>query len=169
MSNRNKVLVYIVFVASLILIDQLTKFAIRVHFSLHESVPVINGLFSITYIRNPGAAFGFLANAGEMIRRPFLLIMPIGICLVLLLLIRQIWNKNKLLEIAYCLVMAGAIGNLIDRFYFGYVVDFLDFYYNNHHFPAFNVADSSITIAAGLLIIDFIREAIAKKRLQQSR
>ena len=66
--------------------------------------------------------------------------------------------KNLLLCTAYSLILAGAIGNLIDRFSLGYVVDFLDFYYGNSHFPAFNVADSSITIAAFLLIIDFVKE-----------
>lgn len=144
--------------AAVIIVDQLTKGLIQERFSLGESISVIKGFFSITYVRNPGAAFGFMAGASESIRKPLFLLIPVLACAWLVYLIWQVRNKNTLLCFSYGLIFAGAIGNLIDRFTMGYVVDFVDFYINTVHFPAFNIADSSITIAAFLLIIDFYFE-----------
>lgn len=142
-------------IAAIIVVDQITKAAIQSQYYLGESTAVINGFFSITYVRNPGAAFGFLAQAPDSIRKPLFLLVPVLACFWLLYLI---WTSRKggaLLSYAYALIFAGAVGNLFDRFSLGYVVDFLDFFYQDAHFPAFNVADSSITVAAFLLIIDF--------------
>ncbi len=140
----------------LILIDQLTKWWIRADFSLGESISVLDGFFNITYVRNTGAAFGMGAEFHDSVRRPLFLFIPVLACLWLVWLI---WKskRGKLLDlVSYSLILAGAVGNLIDRFVLGYVVDFLDFHHGAWHFPAFNIADSSITIAACLLIIGFI-------------
>lgn len=143
-------------IISIVFLDQLTKFLLVAvfNFQVGDSTPVISGLFSITYVRNPGAAFGFLASASESVRRPLFLYLPVLAVLGLIVLIWKTKNQNQVLTAAYTLITAGAIGNLIDRFRLGYVVDFLDFYLGNSHFPAFNVADSCITIAAGLLLLD---------------
>jgi signal peptidase II len=143
-------------IVGIILADQLTKGAIQSKFQLHETIDIIDGFFNLTYVRNPGAAFGFLADAHENIRRPLFLFIPVGVCIFLVKLIWVERNKSFLLCLTYSLILAGAIGNLIDRFALGYVVDFFDFYYGSSHFPAFNIADSAITIAAFLLIYDFI-------------
>ncbi len=142
----------------IILSDQITKGIIQSKFFLGETISVIEGFFNFTYVKNPGAAFGFLAGASLEVRQFMFLLLPVIACFWLITLIWKTRYENALLCYAYSLILAGAIGNLIDRFSLGYVVDFLDFYFGKSHFPAFNIADSSITIAAFLLIIDFIRE-----------
>ena len=144
---------------AIILLDQLTKGVVQSSFFLGESLSVIDGFFNLTYVRNPGAAFGFLATGSLEVRQFMFLFLPVLACIWLVVLIwKTRKDKSILLCLAYSLILAGAIGNLIDRFSMGYVVDFLDFYYGKNHFPAFNVADSSITIAAFFLIYDFFRE-----------
>lgn len=150
-------------ITAIILVDQFTKGIIESNFYHGESRPVIDGFFSFTYIRNPGAAFGFLAEAPASIRRPLFLFFPVLICLWLVVLIWQVRYKSLFLGLAYSLILGGAIGNLIDRFSLFYVVDFLDFYWGNWHYPAFNVADSCITVGAFILIIDFILEKRRQK------
>jgi len=145
----------IIAVFAIIGLDQLSKGIVRANFILGESVSVIDGLFSFTYVKNPGAAFGFMANAHESIRKPLFLLIPVIACGWLIYLIWHTRRGNLLLFISYGLILAGAVGNLIDRFLLGYVVDFLDFYVKDSHFPAFNIADSAITIAAILLVMDF--------------
>ncbi|MBT3236842.1 MAG: signal peptidase II [Bdellovibrionales bacterium] len=141
---------------TIIVLDQVTKQLVQTNFTLGESLPIIDGLFNLTHIRNPGAAFGFLANADASIRKPLFLFIPVIACVWVIWLIWQTRHNNFMLCTAYTLILAGAVGNLIDRFSMGFVVDFLDFYWKSAHFPAFNVADSSITIAAFLLIIDLL-------------
>jgi len=163
----NRIWKMAILIVGIILTDQFSKGAIQQNFQVHETMEIISGFFNFTYVRNPGAAFGFLADAHENIRKPLFLFIPVAVCLFLVRLIWSERNKSLLLSITYSLILAGAIGNLIDRFALGYVVDFFDFYLGSSHFPAFNVADSAITIAAGLLIYDFIvslkKESLEKK------
>jgi signal peptidase II len=153
--------------AALIIIDQLSKGAIQSSLYYGQSIPVIEGFFSIAYVKNTGAAFGFGANNSELFRQIFFLALPVIFCGWILYLLIKTLKGPFYLSLAYALIIAGAVGNLIDRFSLGYVVDFLLFYWKEeaNHFPAFNVADSSITIAAGLLIIDFFQQAKAKKMI----
>jgi signal peptidase II len=151
-----RVIVMAVLAIAIVVVDQITKELIQANFTLGEALPIIDGIFNLTHIRNPGAAFGFLANADASIRKPLFLFIPVVACVWVIWLIWKTRNTNFMLCLAYTLILAGAVGNLIDRFSMGYVVDFLDFYWGNSHFPAFNVADSSITIAAFLLIIDLL-------------
>jgi signal peptidase II len=149
---------YLVTISFLIIIDQITKGAVQANFNLGQSKKIIDGFFNFTYVQNPGAAFGFLANAHESIRKPLFLFIPVLACFWLVVLLWKTKDNNLILSAAYTLILAGAVGNLIDRFSLGYVVDFFDFYVGDWHFPAFNVADSCITVAAFLLIWDFICE-----------
>lgn len=151
--------------ATLIIIDQLTKGAIQTNLFYGQSIPVIDGLFSIAYVKNTGAAFGFGAGGPEWFRQVFFLALPVFFCGWIFYLMVKTIKGAFLISLAYALIIAGAVGNLIDRFSLGYVVDFLLFYWKEeaNHFPAFNVADSCITIAAGLLIIDFFLQLKAKK------
>ncbi len=148
----------------LVVLDQITKMIVHHNFYLGESIPIIDGLFNLTYVRNQGAAFGFMAQAESSIRTFLFLLIPILACVWLLFLIWQTKDSNKVLTMAYTLILTGAIGNLIDRVRFGYVVDFLDFYFKGAHFPAFNIADSCITIAAILLIWDFFFQLYLSKK-----
>ena len=143
--------------ATLIILDQLTKGAIQTGLFYGQTIPVIEGFFSIAYVKNTGAAFGFGAGGPEWFRQIFFLGLPVIFCGWIFFLLVKTLKGPFYVSLAYALIIAGAVGNLIDRFSLGYVVDFLMFYWKNeaNHFPAFNVADSCITVAAGLLIIDF--------------
>ncbi|MFT6632584.1 MAG: signal peptidase II [Bacteriovoracaceae bacterium] len=156
-----KLSLYILLIVVLVIIDQVSKIYVAGNFYLGESVPVIDGFFNFTYVRNPGAAFGFGGAFHNWIRYSLFLALPVLACLWLVVLLVKSLAGSKVMTYAYTLILAGAIGNLIDRFRLDYVIDFFDFYIGRHHFATFNVADSAITIAAGLIILDFFQE---KKR-----
>lgn len=145
-----------ILISTIIIGDQATKAIVQQSFYLGESIPVINNLFHFTYVRNPGAAFGMFGHSHDLIRIPLFFGVPVLACFWLMWLIWTTRNKNKLQCLAFSLIFAGAVGNLIDRFSMNYVVDFLDFFWGTHHFPAFNIADSAITIAAILLIYEVL-------------
>jgi signal peptidase II len=151
--------------AFLIIADQLSKGAIQSSLYYGQTIPVIKGFFSIAYVKKTGAAFGFGANGPDWFRQVFFLGLPVLFCGWIFWLLIKTLKGPFFISLAYALIIAGAIGNLIDRFSLGYVVDFLMFYWKDesNHFPAFNVADSCITVAAGLLIIDFFLQFKAKK------
>lgn len=115
---------------------------------------MIRDFFSLTYVRNTGAAFGFLATANPNFRVPFFLVVPIVAMVVLGFLYRDLPQDAKWRSMALGLVSGGAIGNLIDRVRLGYVVDFLDFHYHTaYYFPAFNIADTAICFGVGILLL----------------
>jgi signal peptidase II len=151
--------------ATLIIVDQLSKGAIQTSLYYGQTIPVIKGFFSIAYVKNTGAAFGFGSDGALWFRQIFFLGLPVIFCGWIFYLLVKTLKGAFYVSLAYALIIAGAIGNLIDRFSLGYVVDFLMFYWKDeaNHFPAFNVADSCITVAAGLLIIDFFVQMKAKK------
>jgi signal peptidase II len=134
-----------------LLLDQLTKIAVVGAFQLGEALP-ITSFFNLVRVHNPGAAFSFLADAGGWQRWFFtgLGIFAAGVMLYLL----RMHAGQTLFCLALSLLLGGSIGNVIDRLLYSHVIDFLDFYYGTWHFPAFNVADSAITLGAGLLILD---------------
>jgi signal peptidase II len=147
-----RLLLSIIFIV-IVAVDQATKIIVKNSFFLYESIEVIPGFFNLTYILNPGAAFGFMANMNESYRQLFFVVATIiAICAVLFLLKKEGYMKIR--AFAYTFILAGAIGNLIDRIYIGKVVDFLDFYISKHHWPAFNVADSAVFIGVCLLLVD---------------
>ncbi|MCK4534512.1 MAG: lipoprotein signal peptidase [Syntrophobacterales bacterium] len=149
-----------VFFITLLLVvglDQISKIYISSVMSLHASYPVIDGFFNITYVRNPGAAFGFLANATPMFRSLFLIIVSAAAIVMILYFLAKNRSAGILLTFALSLILGGAVGNLVDRIRFGNVVDFLDFYIASCHWPAFNVADSAISVGAVLLIVEMLR------------
>lgn len=143
-----------------LIIDIITKNIIKSKLMLYESIPVIDGFFNIVYVLNPGAAFSFLHDMNESYRRTFFISITIIAILVVLYIFAR--EKSKINIAGFALILSGAIGNLIDRIIIGKVVDFLDFYYKTYHFPAFNVADSCITIGVALIIIDML--FFSKKR-----
>lgn len=151
-----------------VILDQLTKWGIRENFIVGESVKIIDGLFNLTYVRNRGAAFGFGAGQGDIFRSLMFLLLPTAACVWLVFLIKAALKDSVLLSVAYTMILAGAIGNLIDRFILRYVVDMFDFYLGTSHFPAFNIADASISVAAALLIYDFILQLKSKKGKEEA-
>ncbi len=135
----------------ILMLDQLTKIAVVGAFQLGETLP-ITSFFNLVRVHNPGAAFSFLADAGGWQRWFFtgLGVLAAGMMVYLL----RMHAGQTLFCLALSLLLGGAVGNVIDRLLYSYVIDFLDFYYGTWHFPAFNVADSAITVGAGLLILD---------------
>lgn len=146
--------------AGVVALDQWTKAWVVGNFALYQSRPVIPGVFRLTYLRNPGAAFSFLADRAEGFRRPFFLVVTFIALAVILGVVARLPRDRRGLLVALSLVFGGAVGNLIDRIRWGEVVDFLDFYWRTHHWPPFNVADSAICVGVGILIA---AEFFAKK------
>lgn len=140
---------------AVIVLDQFTKFWIAGTFHYGESLPLLP-FFNLVHAHNTGAAFSFLAGEAGWQRFFF-----IGIALAASVLIVYLLRKHaaeRWFCLALSLILGGALGNVIDRVRLGYVIDFLDFYYASWHFPAFNVADSAITVGAALLILDSLRK-----------
>lgn len=143
-----------------IVLDQLSKHWIVQTFSFAESRPVTD-FFNLALAHNTGAAFSFLAEAGGWQRLFFIMVAVVASAVMLYLLRKH--GREVLFSMALSLVLGGALGNLIDRIRWGYVVDFLDFYYGSYHWPAFNVADMAITGGVILLVWDSFRKPEARK------
>jgi signal peptidase II len=138
-----------------VVLDQLTKWEVVKNFSLGQTRSIIPGIFDLTYVRNTGAAFGILAHADARWRVPFFVLVPLVALLAIFQVFRRIGEKDLKLAYALALVMGGAIGNLIDRAWLNYVVDFLLFHWKYEwQFPAFNIADSAICVGVGILMLD---------------
>lgn len=158
---NNRILLVVVIVGVILFLDQLTKTLIAQNLEIGQRVPILAGFFDLTHMRNPGAAFSFLAQAPEWFRRPFFLIAT-GIAIVaLLFFILYAQEEGMLLVVAAASILGGAIGNLIDRLLYGEVIDFLLFYWGEWAWPAFNVADSCITLGViGLLWTSWRKPAV---------
>ena len=155
---------FLAIVAAVVTFDQLTKLWILRSFSLYESLEIIPGFFSLTYLTNKGAAFGFLAGQTGAWRHYLFLILGAVALVVIVIAWSRLHHGHLLYSISLPLIGGGALGNLIDRVRVGSVVDFLDVSVGVHHWPAFNVADSAITIGVVLFFIANILEEKAKKR-----
>ena len=141
----------------ILVVDQLTKFVVDQSIPLHHSIPVIDNLFSLTYIRNTGAAFGFLAGSAAAFRLPFLIVFSLVAIGFVVAMLRRLPDQETGLITALAFILGGAIGNLIDRLAYGEVIDFLDFYWGRYHWPAFNVADSFITTGVAITVFYLIK------------
>ncbi len=138
-----------------VVLDQLTKWEVVKNFSLGQTRSIVPGIFDLTYVRNTGAAFGILAHADARWRVPFFVLVPLVALVAIFQVFRRIGEKDLKLAYALALVMGGAVGNLIDRAWLNYVVDFLLFHWNYEwQFPAFNIADSAICVGVGILMLD---------------
>jgi signal peptidase II len=140
----------------LIVLDQISKMVILRSMPLYETIPVIPGFFSITHIHNPGGAFGFMAGQGPEVRSLLFLAMSTLAAVVIVFFYLRTPAAYSWLSTALLLIFGGAVGNMIDRFRFGEVVDFLDFYAGGYHWPAFNVADSGITVGMAILVFHLL-------------
>jgi signal peptidase II len=152
-----KNLVYYDIIVLLLVLDQVTKWLVSRYLTLYSSVVVLPGFFNLTHIRNKGAIFG----AFSRVNNRAVLFLLTGASLVALALVLYYFFRTPASErgtkLALSLILAGALGNLIDRVFKGYVVDFLDFHIQGRHWPFFNVADSAITIGAVLLLIFLLK------------
>jgi len=140
----------------IILLDRATKLVIIQTLRLGQGIPVIPGFLDIVFVLNPGAAFGFLATLSDEVRNPlFILISILAVVLIVFYHTRYL-RSHRLVSVALGIVLGGAVGNLIDRLYYGMVVDFLDLHAGPYHWPAFNVADSAISVGVSLMILDML-------------
>ncbi len=138
--------------ALLLGLDQASKLAVDKSFALYESVAVMP-FFNLTYVHNTGAAFSFLSEAGGW-QRWFFAALAIIMSTIMTLWLTRLKAHETLLAVSLSLILGGAMGNLIDRLAYGYVIDFLDVYYQTWHWPAFNIADSAITIGVALMLVE---------------
>ena len=137
---------------AIVVLDQLTKIIVDRSMPLHQSIAIIDGLFNLTYVRNAGAAFGLFAGSAEIFRRPFLILVSILASVFIIVMMKRLAEKETGLITGLSFILGGAMGNLIDRVIYGDVIDFLDVYWRNYHWPAFNIADSFITICVGIML-----------------
>lgn len=146
---------------AVIALDQASKLAILANLGLGERLPIIPGIFNLTLAYNPGAAFSFLADAGGW-QRHFFTALALVISAGIVWLLKRHANEPR-----YCLqltlVLGGAVGNVIDRLAYGHVVDFIQVYYQNWYYPAFNIADSAICIGVALMLFDGLLHREEKK------
>jgi signal peptidase II len=154
---KRNYLLFVLTVLVIVVLDQITKVYIDTNMTLHESIPVIHGFFNITYVRNPGAAFGFLADAAPFLRALFLIGVSIFAAGLIVYYVVKMKTEDILLTYGMSLIMGGAVGNLIDRIRLGEVIDFLDVYISTYHWPAFNVADSAVSAGAVILFYKLIK------------
>jgi len=164
LSLKYRVLIIVSIVT--IVLDQATKLYIARTLPLHTMITVIENFFTITYLRNKGAAFGMLANSAW--RLPFFILVSAVAAVVIIMVIRKLRDDQKLAAFALSLIFAGALGNLIDRISYGEVIDFIYVHWYEHYWPAFNVADSAICVGVFLLALDMIREEKRNKQQHQS-
>jgi signal peptidase II len=151
-----------------LLADQWSKWAVLSSFRLYETHPLLGGILSFTYIRNNGAAFGILSHASAGFRVPFFVTVPVVALFAIGYVFKRIADKDYKLSIALSLVIGGAIGNLLDRVRWGYVVDFIDVHWGYaYHFPAFNVADSAICVGVGILMLDLLTRETSDELTQK--
>ncbi len=157
--TKKKFIVLICISFFIIAVDQLTKVYIHTQFSLHESKVIINDFFNLTYVRNYGAAFGFLAQTPVLFREIFFLSMPPLACLLILYILMTLKPHQNAQIYALSSIFGGALGNYIDRLHYRYVIDFLDFHFKNKQsWPAFNIADVCIVCGVFSLIYLILTE-----------
>ncbi|MCU7906032.1 MAG: signal peptidase II [Candidatus Thiodiazotropha sp. (ex Epidulcina cf. delphinae)] len=144
-----------------ILIDQATKQFAESVLTRYEPVYVLP-FFDFTLLYNKGAAFSFLSNQGGW-QRWFFIILAIGVTLVLIIWLWRLTREEKWIAVALSLIIGGAVGNVIDRILFGQVIDFIHLHYQEHYWPAFNIADSSITLGVAIMLFDAL--ILSKKRV----
>ena len=141
---------------AIVALDQATKALVRSRFELHDSLEIIPGLFNLTRVHNYGAAFGLMNAADFPFKTVFLSIVATVALLALTVYASTLPVEQLLARVGLALIVGGAAGNLIDRLTAGYVVDFVDVYWRNWHFWAFNVADAAITVGVAFMILDLL-------------
>ncbi|HSD38739.1 MAG TPA: signal peptidase II [Rhodocyclaceae bacterium] len=165
MTKSKRFILWLMLAVLVIGLDQISKQVVLSHLTYGQSIQV-TGFFDLVLLYNPGAAFSFLANHDGW-QRWFFIVLAFVICSWLIVLVRK-HQAETLQPLAFSLVIGGALGNVIDRFQIGAVVDFLYFHIGAHGWPAFNLADSAICLGVGLMILSQLREARAAKKVSAS-
>jgi signal peptidase II len=161
LENRDRAVKWLILSALVVLVDQLTKSYISSHYGEFE-IKTVLPVLDITHMHNVGAAVSFLAGASGWQRWLFI-VLAVGVSIAIIVWLIRMPRSKTLLAAGLSLVLGGAIGNVIDRIRLGYVVDFIHFHWDRAYFPAFNVADSAITVGAAFLLLDALFEPKANK------
>ena len=160
--ERNEILRnWMILTAIIVIADQITKVIASAELILYKAVAVMP-MINLRLLHNEGAAFSFLSDAGGW-QRWFFTIISLAVSILLVFWIKKLKPEEKMQALSFSLILGGAIGNLIDRVRLGYVVDFIEIYYKEFSWPAFNIADSAITIGVTILIIDTLFPAVFNK------
>jgi signal peptidase II len=138
-----------------LLLDQATKLWVDASMALYQTIEV-NSFFQLTYLRNTGAAFSFLSDAGGW-QRWFFVALALIVSIVITIWVSRLPATGRWMAISLTLILGGALGNVIDRIAYGYVIDFIDIFYQGWHWPAFNIADSAICIGVVMMLVDSFR------------
>lgn len=153
--NMKSAKVALPILVAILALDIGTKYLAHIFLRKVHSISVIPNFFHLTYVENRGAAFGFLANTSARFRMPFFILVSL-LAIIFIVILYQKTEGGGWVHLALIFIMAGALGNLIDRLRLGWVIDFLDFHWYQYHWPAFNVADTVICIGVGILIINML-------------
>jgi signal peptidase II len=160
MFKRKKYFRLLVVAGVLVLLDQATKLLVFNTMPLYDVIPIVPGFFNIVHVHNPGGAFGFMANHSVFWRQVVFLFISGGAVFLILYFYHKTPDTHMFLSVAFAMIFGGAVGNMIDRLRLGIVVDFLDFYVGGLHWPAFNVADSAITVGIGIFVYHLVFKKI---------
>ena len=155
-AGRNKFLALIIIALVVIVADQVTKYLVTTFIPLHRGVEIIPGFANLVHVRNPGAAFGLLADSTSHLRSLFLLLVSVAALVCIIWMVFASKQIDSYLLIGLSFFFGGATGNLVDRLRFGEVIDFVDVYIGSVHWPAFNVADASLCAGTALLFLHFL-------------
>lgn len=140
----------------IVLLDQVTKALVLAYMPLYRSIEILPGFFNLTHVRNPGGAFGFLAQSDSPVRHWFFLIAAALALAMILYFHHQTPPAKRFFSFSLALIFGGAVGNIIDRLRFGEVVDFLDVYVGSYHWPTFNIADSAVTVGVVIFLLHIL-------------
>lgn len=147
-----KTLPYFIQIVFILVIDQITKSVVAQSIAFGTNRSIIPGFFNLSHVRNRGAIFGFFSQSSNPLVFVLLTLASLAAFSLVIYYFIKVPDSERLLKITLSLILAGALGNLIDRIFKGYVIDFLDFYVGRYHWPSFNVADSCISVGAILLL-----------------
>jgi signal peptidase II len=148
----------------IVVFDQATKPLVRQALALHESLTIVPGFLNLTHVRNTGAAFGILNRVDLPFKTPLLIGLAVVALVSIAIYAMSLPQQQRLARFGLALVLGGAVGNLIDRIRTGYVLDFVDVYWRDYHFWAFNVADSAITVGVVMIVLDLLLEHRTQRR-----
>jgi len=155
-AGKKKFLVFACIACAIVVIDQVTKYAINTGIPVDDGFQLVPGFLNIVHARNPGAAFGILADSASSYRSLFFVLVSVVAAVAIIGLIASAKELDRWLLLGYSCFFGGALGNLLDRIRFGEVVDFLDFHVGRVHWPSFNVADSMLCVGIGFFFIHFL-------------
>jgi signal peptidase II len=156
LDTMHKYIRFFIIVGAVVLLDQFSKLLVLRYIPQHQSISVIPGFFSLTHVRNPGGAFGFMAQDSSPLRYWLFLGAAFFALVMILYFYYKTPGSRPVFGAALALIFGGAVGNLIDRLRFGEVIDFLDVYLGYLHWPTFNIADSAVTIGVTIFVIHIL-------------